>query len=75
MSLVPVQTSFYSRRDRIDRLRELARQCGLTAKTGHGANRDGSLSLLFAVLADGYAARPEAVRQFIAALAALEPTS
>jgi hypothetical protein len=73
--VMPIQTSFYSTRDRVARLRQLALDCGLVARTGHGAHTHGSLSLLVAVLADGYAHRPEAVRQFITALATLEKTS
>jgi hypothetical protein len=73
--VMPIQTSFYSTRDRVARLRALALACGLVATTGHGAHTMGSLSRVLAVLADGYAARPDAVRQFITALAALEHTS
>jgi hypothetical protein len=68
------RTSFYATPDTIAHLRALALDCGLTARTGHGAGSMGSLTLLVSVLANGYARRPADVHRFIAALVALEKT-
>jgi hypothetical protein len=61
----PDRTAIYTTRHRILQLRQLAAECGLVQTRGIGTGEIGSLSQLLDVLADGYAARPEAVRDFI----------